>query len=327
MRILIATGVYPPESGGPATYTKLLEEKLPPLGFAVLVLPFRAVRHLPKALRHLAYFWKVLRSPADIIYAQDTVSVGFPAALAAIVRGKKFVVRVPGDYAWEQGVRRFGVKDDLKTFQYKKYGSMVETLRAVQKFVVRHATAVVVPSAYMKGIVEQWGVAPALHYNGIDLSVEHIEPERPEGFLIVCFGRDVPWKGYDALRRVVAQEPHWRLKIFSELPRKEAMGWLKVADAFVINSSYEGLSHQLLEAMALGTPIVATEVGGNPELIDESKGILIPPHNEAALYAALKNVASDPDGARARAKNAQNAAEAFSIERTLPKLAAFLKSL
>src|SRR3989338_10337762 len=79
-RILIATGVSPPESGGPATYAKLLEERLPSLGFTVSVLPFRAVRHLPKIIRHAAYFWKCLRMArsADMVYALDTVSVGLP---------------------------------------------------------------------------------------------------------------------------------------------------------------------------------------------------------------------------------------------------------
>src|SRR6185436_880397 len=104
MRILVATGLYPPESGGPATYSKFLVEKLPALGVEVSVLPFSRVRYLPKLVRHVAYFFACasLAREADIVYAQDTVSVGLPAALAAFVARKKFMVRVPGDYAWEQ---------------------------------------------------------------------------------------------------------------------------------------------------------------------------------------------------------------------------------
>src|SRR3989344_8147291 len=104
MKLLIATGLYPPESGGPATYTKLLEERLPALGFSVLVLPFSRVRHLPKIIRHIAYFFKCLRMAcaADVVYALDTASAGLPAALAAKLAGKKFLVRVHCDYAWEQ---------------------------------------------------------------------------------------------------------------------------------------------------------------------------------------------------------------------------------
>src|SRR3990167_7698484 len=98
MRILIATGLYPPESGGPATYARLLEEYLPARGFGVSVLPFSRVRHLPLGVRHMAYFFRCfcMTFRADVVFAQDTVSVGLPAALATRLAGKKFLVRVPG---------------------------------------------------------------------------------------------------------------------------------------------------------------------------------------------------------------------------------------
>ena len=92
-RILIATGLFPPEIGGPATYSKLLQDMLPDFGFWVTVLPFREVRRLPKLIRHVWYFWRVVRAGfyADIIFAQDPVSVGLPAALAA----RKQELKVP----------------------------------------------------------------------------------------------------------------------------------------------------------------------------------------------------------------------------------------
>jgi len=85
MKILIATGVYPPESGGPATYSKFLNDNLPGKGFEVEVYPFREVRKYPKIIRHIAYFLEALRKAKgkDIIYAQDPVSVGLPAFLAS----------------------------------------------------------------------------------------------------------------------------------------------------------------------------------------------------------------------------------------------------
>src|SRR5581483_7846403 len=85
MRIFVATGLYPPEPGGPATYTRLLEESLPARGFKVSVLPFRRVRWLPPGVRHAAYFALSVfyALGADIVYAQDAFSVGVPASLAA----------------------------------------------------------------------------------------------------------------------------------------------------------------------------------------------------------------------------------------------------
>lgn len=333
MKILLATGVYPPESGGPATYSALLEEELPKQGIAVRVLPFREVRHLPVGVRHAAYFFKcvALSRDADVVYAQDTVSVGLPAMVAATVLGKKFMVRVPGDYAWEQGRQRFGVVDDLDAFQKKTYGWRVALLRRVQTAVVRRARTVVVPSEYMKRVVSGWTNAKNITviYSSVKLPVPYEEPnERPEGFLVVSTGRRVPWKGFEGIARVVAKEKEWHLCIAENMPRAWALGWVKVADVFVLNSTYEGLSHALIEAMSLGTPVVATAVGGNPELIEDGvDGLLVPAGDDGALHAALKRVETDKDSARARAESARIKVERFSVDATIATLTTLLKTL
>ena len=329
-RVLIATGLYPPESGGPATYAKLLEERLPALGFSVSVLPFSLVRRLPKIIRHIAYFFKCLRMArtADVVYALDTASVGLPAALAAKLAGKKFLVRVPGDYAWEQSRQRFDVTDELDEFQKRSYGLRVGILRVVQHFVVRSARTVVVPSGYMKNIVTGWGVKNiSVIYSSIDLaSAYELPKERPEGFLIVSSGRRVPWKHFDGIERAVAKEKDWRFFLAENLPRAQALGWVKTADVFVLNSTYEGLSHALVEAMALGTPVIATAVGGNLELIeDKIDGLLVPPGDDEALYAAIKKVETDKESALARAQSARAKLGQFSIERTIKELAELLR--
>lgn len=330
MKILIATGLYPPDIGGPATYTKLLEERLPALGIEVVVLPFSTVRYLPPGLRHCVYFWKcwVMARGADSVYAQDTVSVGLPAAFAAKACSKKFLVRVPGDYAWEQARQRFGIADELDAFQTKKYGWRTEALRRVQRFVVNRAVATVVPSEYMKKIVGGWG-ATNVHviYSSIEIpQIEHI-PHKEE-FVVVSSGRRVPWKGFDGIERVVAKEPGWRFVLIEGLPRREALGLVASADVFVLNSTYEGLSHALVEAMMLGTPVVATNVGGNPELIrDGVDGLLVPAKDDAALHAAIQKVQEDPRGTAARVASAKERVQAFSIEVTIQKLASLLTTI
>lgn len=331
MKILIATGLYPPESGGPATYTKLLEEHLPGQGVAVSVLAFSTVRHLPSGLRHAMYFWKCYRlaRQVDVVYAQDTVSVGLPAVLAAACAGRKFLVRVPGDHAWEQARQRFGVVDELDEFQNKKYSWRVELLRRIEHMVVKRALAVVVPSEYMRGIVQKWAPAQNLHviYSSIDMpNVESVQ--KPEGFLVVSSGRRVPWKGFEAIASVVAREPGWTFFLAEGLPRAEALGWVKMADVFVLNSTYEGLSHALVEAMMLGTPVVATNVGGNPELIRQGiDGLLIPAKDDAALHAALKQVQADKAAAQTRAHSAHERVKLFSIDTTIQQIVTLLKTL
>jgi len=320
MKIVIATPLYPPEIGGPATYAKLLEEGLPQKGIEIELVKFSEVRHLSKLIRHYAYYRRVLKAArgADVILALDPVSTGLPAMWAAKKLGKPFVVKIVGDYAWEQGQQRFGITQTLDEFvKEKNVPFAVRILRIIQTSVARSATRIIVPSEYLKNIVATWGTSTPLStgishekieviYNGIELPPVLGEPARSEGFYIVSSGRRVPWKGFEGVERVVARESGWHFFIASNLSRSETLGYVKSADVFVLNSSYEGLSHALLEALALGTPIIATKVGGNSEVItDGITGLLVPSGDDDALYEALKKVEQDPVAARARAVSGQ----------------------
>lgn len=105
MKLVIATPLYPPQGGGPATYSALLEKKLPFKEMPVVV-KFSEVQHLPKLVRHIMYFRRVYKTlkEADVLLVLDPVSTGLPASVAARMLKKPYVVKVVGDYAWEQGV-------------------------------------------------------------------------------------------------------------------------------------------------------------------------------------------------------------------------------
>ncbi|MCA9108915.1 MAG: glycosyltransferase family 4 protein, partial [Planctomycetaceae bacterium] len=71
-------------------------------------------------------------------------------------------------------------------------------------------------------------------------------------------------------------------------------GFLQKLDAFALPSDCEGMPLSVLEAMAVGLPVVATAVGGTPELIvDESTGLLIPPGDVDGLAAAMRRLVFD----------------------------------
>ncbi len=75
--------------------------------------------------------------------------------------------------------------------------------------------------------------------------------------------------------------------------------YLRAAEMFVLNSLYEGLSHTLLEAQALGTPIIASNVCGNPEVLAEGEsGQLVDPRDSHALRRAIVRYLEDPAFAR-----------------------------
>ena len=70
-------------------------------------------------------------------------------------------------------------------------------------------------------------------------------------------------------------------------------------DLFVLPSINEGISNTILEAMATGLPVIATAVGGNPELVlDGVTGCLAPPQNPAALAVAIEDYLDEPERLR-----------------------------
>ena len=330
-RLVVATPLYPPDLGGPATYSYLLEQELPKQGVTIELVKFAGVRHLPKLVRHLAYFFNVLKAlrRCDAVLALDPVSVGLPSMLAARIARKPLFLKVGGDYAWEQGTQRFGITSSLDTYVHEHMVPLpVRILRSIQAYVATRARRVIAPSRYLKNIVATWGVPLeriVVVYNGVQKEGEGVLPEalstrsHPR---IVTVGRLVPWKGVpgliDAVVTLREEFPEASLTIVGDGPERtilktyastrlpgrvlftgalshaDTLAVIGSSDVFVLNSTYEGLSHLLIEAASLGVPIVATSVGGNPEVVtDGVSGLLVPPGDPEALAKALKRMSTD----------------------------------
>lgn len=362
-KILVATGLYPPEIGGPATYTALVEKELPKRNFIVKVLPFSYVRNYPKILRHIFYFFQSIFQSrgASIIFAQDPVSVGLPAMLAAKITGKKFVIRVAGDYAWEQASQRFGVLDGIDEFQKKKYDWRTELLRKIQKWVVGQADLVITPSKYFRKLVGSWIENPEkvkTIYNGIELGVQNplagqAKPKTPDSKLILSAGRLVPWKGFEVLIETMKDFPDWKLVIVGDgpeseklkakseklevsdqiefagsVPREKLIYYLNKASLFILNTSFESFSFQVVEAMAAGVPVITTNIGNLPEIIENGKeGILVNPNDKVQILSAIRKLDSDIKFRHSIVANAKEKSKEFSIEKTVDNLAQELWSL
>ncbi|KKU82075.1 MAG: Glycosyltransferase [Parcubacteria group bacterium GW2011_GWA1_47_8] len=370
MKILIATGIYPPQIGGPATYSKLLADKLPEQGHVVKVVNFGSVLHLPFVARHTAYFFKVVRAAwgVDCVYAQDPVSVGLPAMLAAKLLRKKFFLKVVGDYAWEQGVQRFGITDMIDDFskvheEHEGYSFMVRLLKRIEWRVAMGARHIIVPSNYLKGIVVNWGIPDSkitVIHNGFDAPVIKGNKETlraglsMSGYTMLSVGRLVPWKGFveligmmpnillripaarliiagdgpdrDALAKKIASlHLEQAVTLVGKLPQEKLFEYIRASDVFVLNTAYEGFAHQLLEVMALGTPIVTTNVGGNEEMLEDGKNGLLVTHNEFEDFVqAIAKLHDDKVLAETLTKNAKDRLTAFSNERMLAETAQVL---
>lgn len=141
MRILLATGIYPPEIGGPAGYTHGLAKALAAQGDRVSVLTYgdaQTVREpelattivprnggpLVRYVRYAFHAWRLARSN-DIVYLQGPVSEGFPGTIGAVLARKKTVMKIVGDYAWEVYQQHGGNLELLDVFVTKRHGGSV----------------------------------------------------------------------------------------------------------------------------------------------------------------------------------------------------------
>jgi len=102
--------------------------------------------------------------------------------------------------------------------------------------------------------------------------------------------------------------------------RTDARSLMAQCTVVVLPSDLEGIATSLLEAQVLGVPVVATAVGGVPEVIEDGvTGRLVPPRAPALLAAALVDVLGDPQRAAAMAVRARQSAAQFNLDHTVER--------
>jgi glycosyltransferase involved in cell wall biosynthesis len=287
--------------------------------------PF-VVQRIPRGMSRLPRMAKAI---ARIARAAGRAEVVFANGLfieAVLARGlvrRPLVMKVVGDWAWERATLNRQTEDGLEDFQTRRQRARVEAAKRLRARVTRRAQHVIVPSQYLADIVCGWGVEPervSVIYNAPDLATpQNVDLPPFNGMTLATVGRLVPHKGIDQLLRAISTIPNVRLLIAGTGPLRNALekataelglqsrviflgtlsreavaGLLRQADLMVLNSTYEGLPHVVLEAFAAGTPVLATRVGGTPEAVAHGvSGWLIPSGDEAELGRAIRLLLED----------------------------------
>lgn len=311
MRIVLATGIYPPDTGGPASYTHALLTWLKEQGDEATVIAYsdaphgdanviRVLRKGSVLSRYARYAWEVYKAAkqADIVYLQGPVSEGLPGTIGAILAGKPRVMKIVGDYAWEQAQQK-GEKALLDEFLATTHQGDVRLMEIIERWTAKQATRIITPSRYLKTVVERWGV-PSENIEVILNAQEPLEipaslASREEG--VVCFtaARAVPWKGVKELIEwwPATPETHhlviagagpdaglWaslieaspvkdRIHYRGTLTRPQMAEQYALSDLFLLDSGYEGYPHVVAEAASLGVPCFVSDKGGNPETVEQ----------------------------------------------------------
>lgn len=196
---------------------------------------------------------------------------------------------------------------------------LTEKLRSARfgRFIAQEMLAVarplVAPDAFARAVVVHMGVAlPPASANGMPprttpvlLCPARLTRVKGHGHLLEAVTRlvtrGIPFELWLAgegperaaiERRIVERGLGERVRLLGTVPHAELLGMYRDgrADCVVLPSLHEGLSVALVEAMAYGVPVIATAVGGVPELLEDGAGVLVPPGDADALTEALTRV-------------------------------------
>jgi glycosyltransferase involved in cell wall biosynthesis len=357
MRLFIASGIFHPESGGPATYLKELLPELQKRGWNIQALTYGAgevdsypypLTRIPRTkLRFPRYALaaRPLLQWANLVYVHTL-------ALPLIGGNAPRVLKIVGDQAWERAIRRGWIPPttDIDHFQTARDNWKVLIQKSIRAAEPRRMDGIIVPSQYLKNMVMGWGVDAAkiqVIYNALPPDYAAAQMSQAEARLQLGLGSEPmlftaarlnPWKGVDLLIAALARVPDVRLLVAGDgemrvsleqqaaklglsnrvtflgnLPRTKVATYMKAADYFALYSGYEGLSHVLLESLRTGTPVIASDKGGNPEVVQHGvNGLLVTYVDVDALVAALTD-AFRPGMRDSLAANSQHGMERFDF--------------
>jgi glycosyltransferase involved in cell wall biosynthesis len=351
------SGIYPPDIGGPATHASDLRDELHARGHDTAIVTLgdvtdagtiEGVTRLPRALPVPARMARVaswIASAAswfDVVYA---TGLHAEAVAGARVAGVPSVVKIVGDPVWERA-RRLGLTGlDFEDFQRapRSRDPRVAAMRWARDRSLRGASAIVTPSAYLAGVVERWLGGPSdveVIPNGVRVPATSV-PSHVDPLRLVYVGRLVSHKRVERLVAAVEAAEGWtldvigsgpererlaatagpRVRFLGDLPHDEVLAHVGAAGALALASDYEGLPHAVIEALAMGTPVLSPPVGGVPEVVTDGRsGLILPDASVVAVAAALGRLRDD-EVLRARLRDgARHEGEAWRFESTADRL-------
>ncbi|MDD5430709.1 MAG: glycosyltransferase family 4 protein [Candidatus Pacebacteria bacterium] len=300
MRILITTGIFPPDIGGPATQIEHLASGLAGAGFGVSVLTYGSPENKKRnyeltgvsrklgPLKQVFYGIKtfMLAQKTDAIYTTDLYSPGYFSMLAAKFWKKKFVVRFAGDSAWETALNKGLTQDGILEFQDKKYNSFIEKLKGRRARILKSADTVVAVSNFMKDLAVKIGVDSrrvSVIYNAVDFRDNLPKHENSNAPTLVFVGRLVPWKGVEMLINAVSKlknkYPDIMLEILGDGPEMKNLQLITDNLKLKNNINFRGRinSRETMEILAKAAVFVLnTNYEGLPHTVLEAMSIGVP---------------------------------------------------
>jgi glycosyltransferase involved in cell wall biosynthesis len=342
VKVLVVSGIWPPDVGGPASHAPELADWLVDRGHRVEVVttadaqpaaqryPVRWIsRRLPAVARYAWGSALLARASAgaDVVYSTGLFG---RTRVGTLFTGTPRVLKLTGDPAYERAAR-YGLTDlALDDFQHA-HGARVEGLKAMRDAILSGARRYICPSSSLARFAAEWRWVDGDRIEVLPNPVEvpelaaREELRRRHGFdgpTLVFAGRLAPVKSLDVALQalpgdvslVIAGDGPEREKLetlagpntrfLGPQPRETVLELFAAADAVLLPSSWENFPHAVVEGLAVGTPVIATAVGGVTEIVtDGVNGLLVPRGDAGALADAIRRFFGD-DALRERLRGA-----------------------
>jgi glycosyltransferase involved in cell wall biosynthesis len=263
---------------------------------------------------------------ADVVYATSMIR---RASIGAVLARRPLVVKLVSDEAFERATRSGRYTGTLDQFQFTG-GLRTRFLRFTRTRALRRARHVFSPSAYLRKVAIGWGLDPS-RVSVLPNPAPEVPdlPSRDElraelgvdGDVLVFAGRLGLQKSFETALEALARVPgvslvvagdgpernalerrsaelglRARVRFLGSVPRDRVLRLFRAADASVLPSAWENFPHTVVEALAVGCPVIATAVGGVPEVVrDGENGLLVPARDPAALAAAIERFFGDAE--------------------------------
>jgi glycosyltransferase involved in cell wall biosynthesis len=371
VKVLVISGIWPPDVGGPASHAPQVASFLQSRGHGVVVVTTASApppsatfpvhwvsRSLPKGVVHVRTGLEVARRAARVDVVYTTGMFGRSAVGATLAR-RPYIVKLTADPAFERARRRGIVGGNVDQFQAASAGPKVRALRLARDAELRGAAHVFTPSSYLGELAVSWGVAPA-RVSVLPNPAPELPESEPREVLRASFGMDrltlafagrlTAQKSLGLALRAISQVDgvdlliagegderapledaaaklglSERVRFLGPLARDRVIDLFRAADAAILSSSWENFPHAVVEALAAGTPVIATRAGGVAEVVhDEVNGLIVSADDAEALGAAVRRFAGDTElRERLRAAAVPSVAE-YAPERVFGRLEATL---
>jgi len=367
VNVLVVSGIWPPDVGGPASHAPDVAAFLTARGHSVDVVttaaaapaaePYRVhwvSRALPKGAIHVRTGLEVARRAraADVVY---TTGMFGRSAGGAFLARRPYVLKLTADPAFERARRRGMIGGNVDEFQRAQIGLSVRTLRVARDLELRHAAHVFTPSAYLRELAIGWGVEPG-RVSVLPNPSPPLPPLPPREELRVSFAMTGPTLAFagrltaqksleiavaaiaavEGVSLVIAgdgdERPRLerlsgeRVRFIGSQPRERVIELFAAADASILSSSWENFPHTVVEALAVGTPVIATTAGGVAEVVtNEENGLLVPAGDADGLAAAVRRYFEDATLRERLRAHAKPSVEQYTPERVFADLESMLE--